>query len=83
MTVISVRVGYVPASNRPDSPRAFSVWCSHRDVAQMFRLCLGAPRERSYDTVFATSRNKWGYRDLSHAKTVLGFEPQDAAEDYR
>ncbi len=35
------------------------------------------------DVFYAISKNKWGYRDMSRAKEVLGFEAQDAAEDYR
>jgi len=27
--------------------------------------------------------NRWGYRDLEHARAVLGFEPRDQAEDHR
>jgi hypothetical protein len=30
-----------------------------------------------------TSSNRWGYRDLTHAREVLGWEPLDRAEDYR
>ena len=29
------------------------------------------------------SRNRWGYRDLTHAEEAVGFVPQDAAEDHR
>ena len=32
---------------------------------------------------FAVSDNRWGYRDLEHARAVLGFEPRDRAEDHR
>ncbi|MCZ6678963.1 MAG: hypothetical protein O7E52_17155 [Candidatus Poribacteria bacterium] len=35
------------------------------------------------DTFFVVSNNKWSYRDISHARDVVGFEPQDAAEDHR
>ena len=34
----------------------------------------------AYDVFFATSKNRWGYRDLEHARDVLGWEPQDSAE---
>jgi hypothetical protein len=32
-----------------------------------------------YDIFLATSNNKWGYRDLEHARRLLGYEPQDSA----
>ena len=41
------------------------------------------PATLRYDIVFGTSRNKWGYRDLEHTRAALGWEPMDAAEDYR
>jgi nucleoside-diphosphate-sugar epimerase len=35
------------------------------------------------DVFYAVSRNRWGYRDLAHAREVVGHEPRDAAEDHR
>lgn len=83
LSVLCVRIGVVNAEDRPTSPRAYSVWCSHRDVGNMIELCVAAPRTLIYDILFANSSNRWGYRDLSHSKDAVGFEPQDAAEDHR
>jgi hypothetical protein len=30
-----------------------------------------------------TSENKWTYRDIEHARAVVGFVPEDRAEDHR
>jgi hypothetical protein len=49
----------------------------------MIEACITAPPSLRYDLFFATSKNRWGYRDLEHARAVLGFEPLDVAEDYR
>ena len=57
--------------------------CSQRDVAEAIALSVDAPPERHYDVFFVNSRNRWGYRDLSHAEEAVGFVPQDAAEDHR
>lgn len=83
LSVICLRIGYVNAADRPSRPRDFAVWCSQRDIAEAIAGCVDAPDDVHFDIVFATSRNKWGYRDLAHAAEVIGFEPQDAAEDYR
>lgn len=83
LSVICVRIGRVVQENRPTEPRHFSVWCSCGDIATMLEKCIEAPPEIRFDVFFALSNNKWGYRDLEHAREVLGFEPQDAAEDYR
>jgi nucleoside-diphosphate-sugar epimerase len=83
LSAICVRIGRVRAEDRPSSPREFSVFCSQRDVVRMLELCITAPPELRFDIFYAVSDNKWGYRDLEHARAVLGFEPRDRAEDYR
>jgi hypothetical protein len=32
---------------------------------------------------FITSENRWSYRDISPARAVLGYVPEDRAEDHR
>jgi len=49
----------------------------------MLELCIAAPSTLTFDIFYAVSDNRWGYRDLEHARRVLGFEPMDRAEDYR
>jgi len=83
LSMIGVRIGHVTAADRPQSARDFSVWCSQRDVARMIELAIVAPASIRFDVFFALSGNRWGYRDLDHARQVLGFEPVDRAEDYR
>lgn len=83
LSVICLRIGHVIAEDRPLSPRDFSVWCSQRDIARMIERCIEAPASLGFDIFYVVSNNRWGYRDLDHARAVLGFEPQDAAEDHR
>jgi nucleoside-diphosphate-sugar epimerase len=83
LSMICVRIGHVSAADRPVHPRDFSVWCSQRDVVRGLELAIGAPAPVGFEIAFVTSRNRWGYRDLEHSRTVLGYEPRDAAEDYR
>jgi nucleoside-diphosphate-sugar epimerase len=83
LSAICVRIGRVLAGDRPTSPREFSVFCSQRDVVRMLELCIAAPPTLTFDVFYAVSDNRWGYRDLQHARQVLGFEPMDRAEDYR
>jgi nucleoside-diphosphate-sugar epimerase len=68
-----------------DAPaaRSYSIWTSQRDAAQLVRLCLEAPPSLMFDIFYSGSDNKWGVRDTSHAGHVLGYRPQDRAEDYR
>ncbi len=83
LSILCVRIGACPAENRPRSTREFAAWVSHRDVADVLHRCIEAPDDLRYDIFFAVSNNRWNYRDIEHARRVLGYEPQDSAEDYR
>ncbi|MCE2425760.1 MAG: NAD(P)-dependent oxidoreductase [Pseudomonadales bacterium] len=83
LSVICIRIGYVNAADRPSRPRDFAVWCSKRDIAQAIACSVSAPAELKFDVFFANSRNRWGYRDLTHAEEAVGFVPRDGAEDHR
>ncbi|MEZ4860577.1 MAG: NAD(P)-dependent oxidoreductase [Caldilineaceae bacterium] len=83
LSILCVRIGHVTRSDRPESMRDFSAWCSHRDIGQMIERCVNAPADLKFDIFFALSNNKWGYRDLAHPRERVGFVPQDAAEAYR
>ena len=83
LSVLCVRIGSVTQGNRPRDAREHAVYLSHRDIAQILQKCIDAPDDMLFDIFFATSNNKWGYRDLSHARNVLGFEPQDSADAFK
>lgn len=83
MSVLCVRIGYVNRNDLPARPRDFAIWCSQRDIVSALLKSIDVQASRSFETIFVTSRNKWGYRDLSHAEQVVGFTPQDEAEAYR
>jgi nucleoside-diphosphate-sugar epimerase len=83
LSILCLRIGHVTRTDRPESTRDFSVWCSHRDIGQMIEKCVVAPANLKFDIFFVLSNNRWGYRDLEHARAMVGFSPQDAAEEYR
>ena len=83
LSVICLRIGAVKKEDRPTVSRDYSVWCSQRDIALMIGACIDAPPDLRFDVFFVTSRNKRGYRDLEHARTVLGWKPQDSADAAR
>ena len=49
----------------------------------MIDKCIEAPDSVKFEIFEVVSDNKWAYRDISHAREVVGYEPEDAAEDYR
>ena len=81
MSMISVRIGSVTRENRPRTVRENAIYLSHRDVTTHLKACIDAPDDLRCDTFFAVSNNRWNYRDLSHPKEVLGWEPEDTADD--
>jgi uronate dehydrogenase len=82
MSMICVRIGRVKEDDRPTEPREFSVWCSQRDIATMLAACVEAPPSVRFDIFYATSRNRRGYRDLEHVRSVLGWKPADSADQF-
>jgi nucleoside-diphosphate-sugar epimerase len=80
LSVICLRIGRVRAADRPVGPRDRSVWCSQRDVVRIIGACIEAPATLRFDTFFVVSDNRWSYRDLGHARDVLGWTPLDSAD---
>lgn len=80
---ICIRIGHVDREDRPLEPRHFSVWCSQRDVTGLIERCLEAPESLRFDIFYAVSNNEWSYRDMDHARDILGFVPLDSAESFR
>lgn len=83
ISMLCVRIGYVNDNDRPSRPRDWAIWCSQRDIVNALLCSIDANLKASFATFFVTSRNKWGYRDLSHAQDVTGFVPTDEAESFR
>lgn len=82
LEVICLRIGFANEEDRPMTARQMSVWNSQRDVVQAIRLALALEMTDRFNCFFVTSDNQLGYRDLSLAREVLGYQPQDSAEDF-
>lgn len=66
---------------RAQVKRLKGTWLSQRDWVQLVELCLDDD-EVAFDVFFGTSENERGWYDIEHAKAVLGYEPQDRAEEW-
>lgn len=55
-------------------------WCSPRDLTQLIVKCLRSPLP--FGIFFGISNNTKCRWDLSNAKELLGYEPQDNAADF-
>jgi nucleoside-diphosphate-sugar epimerase len=82
MSFLCVRIGSVEKNNVPAAIRERTTYLSHDDITQVLHKCIDAPDDLMYDVFLATSDNKYGYRDLSHTREVLGYKPKDSADSY-
>ena len=60
--------------------RLRATWLSQRDCAELIACCLEADHLR-WGLVYGISNNPRQFWDLSHARALLGFEPQDRAPE--
>jgi uronate dehydrogenase len=78
-SVICLRIGAF--QERPRDERHLAVWISHRDMVQLIRRCIEAPNVQ-FEIFYGVSNNTRGWWDISRAREVLGYEPEDDAEEY-
>ena len=80
MSCLAIRIGQVER-DRPRPPQGVSIFTSVRDIVQIFELCVNADESLRFDIFYGMSNNDWRWVDIEHAGDVLGFAPQDRAED--
>ncbi len=81
LSCICLRIGWVVAEDKPPHPSARFIWFSQRDCVQLIERCINAPDSLRFDVFFGQSENALNFVDIQHAKDVLGYAPQDRAED--
>lgn len=79
LSVICLRIGRVKQEDKPTTTRDAAVWCSQRDIVRMIEACIEAPASLRFDVFYVVSNLEHGYRDVEHAKKVLGWAPLDRA----
>lgn len=78
MSCIVLRIGWVMADDTPPEGFGRAVWCSRRDCVQLVELALNAPDSLRFDVFYVQSDNPLNFVDISHAREVLGYNPQDS-----
>ena len=81
MSCICLRIGWVLAEDKLPHPSVRFIWSSQRDCIQLIERCINAPDTLRFDIFFGQSDNALNFVDIQHAKDVLGYAPQDRAED--
>jgi nucleoside-diphosphate-sugar epimerase len=85
LSVLCVRIGHVPHPPQDEyqlNAYQAAIYCSHRDIASFFEKCVQAPDSLRYDIFFACSNNRGLFRDIEHARQVLGYVPEDGIQDW-
>ncbi len=78
LPVICLRIGsYL---DRPQNVRNLSTWLSPRDMAQLTWRSIES--DVPFGIFYAISGNTRRYWDITATQQVLGYEPEDNAEDY-
>ena len=82
LSCLCVRIGSVHGIDRPTNVENQAIWCSLRDIVQLFECCVNAPESLHFDIFYGISDNRWGWLDIDHARQMVGYAPQDHGEDY-
>jgi nucleoside-diphosphate-sugar epimerase len=82
MSIVCLRIGWFRIDPKIDDPNDFllPIYCSPRDLAQMVRRSLER-KDLGFQIFYAVSANTRRYWDISNAQALLGYAPQDNAED--
>lgn len=81
MSIVCLRIGGVNKENAAGKPASQAVWCSHRDVVNISERALIATEKPLYDICYAVSDSRYRWVDMAHTLDVLGYAPQDRAEE--
>lgn len=82
MSVACLRIGaFYPLPPRPDSEdhHILRTWCSPRDLAQLVHRCVDADG-LGFAVFYAVSNNSRRVWDISNARELVGYQPEDDAE---
>jgi nucleoside-diphosphate-sugar epimerase len=82
LSVVVIRVGAVLPDDIPSLVRELPGYLSQRDLVSMVDKCLSAPDNLRFDIFHAVSDNSRRWRDIGHARDVLGWEPQDSSDRF-
>lgn len=80
MSCICIRIGQVER-DRPRPPQGADIYVSQRDIVQVIEKSITAPDSVRFDTFYGMSDNDYRWVDIEHGRDVIGFVPEDRAED--
>jgi nucleoside-diphosphate-sugar epimerase len=84
LSCISIRIGAfgTPDKVEPsEDSRLLALWISERDLSQLIHRCIEARDHVRSLIVHGVSDNQFKRMDISNAREILGYDPQDNAFD--
>jgi len=81
LSCLCMRIGWVNAEDTPGNLSSGAFWCSQRDIVQLAERCVNAPEDLKFDIFYGLSDCAYRWADIDHGREVLGYAPQDRAED--
>jgi nucleoside-diphosphate-sugar epimerase len=82
LSVLVIRIGAVLPGDKPTIVRELPGYLSHRDLVNVIDKTMSAPMTLRYDIFHAVSNNARRWRDVDHAREVLGWEPLDSSDAF-
>ncbi len=82
ISVLCIRLGRVVQEDKPRDARHAAVYLSHNDTIQIIEKCVEAPEDLMYDIFYGISDNRTRFRDVAHARDIIGFVPQDGIRNW-
>jgi hypothetical protein len=83
MDFLAVRIGYFRGLYADPALREawlHRIWLGPKDCAKFFRLAVAAP-SFGYGIAYACSRCPENYLDLTSARALIGYEPEETVPD--
>ena len=63
--------------------RQFATLLTHVDLVQLVDKCIMADNSIKFAIFWGVSNNRWRIWDISNAKELIGYEPNETAETFR
>lgn len=80
MSCICIRIGQVER-DRQRPPHGADIYVSQRDITQIWQRAIDAPEDVRFGIFYGMSDNQYRWTDIEEARKVLGYVPEDRAED--
>ena len=80
ISCICIRIGQVER-DRPRPRQGADIYVSQRDIVQVIEKSINASADVRFDMFYGMSNNDYRWVDIDHARDVIGFIPQDRAEN--